>query len=63
MSSFQPGDPEYRFPGLPDYKIFGPLGAEMRFSTPFQAPDQNTGESKDAGPRPKSIELAYPQSS
>ena len=63
MPSLEPGDPGDRCPGLPDYKIFGPLGAEMRFSTPFQALDQNTGQSKDAGPRRKSIELAYPQSS
>jgi hypothetical protein len=63
MPGFQPGDPEDRCPGLPDYKIFGPLGAEMRFSTPFQALDQNTGESKDAGPPAETIELAYPQSS
>src|SRR5580693_6870569 len=50
LPSLQPGDPVDRCPGLPGLKIFGPLGAEMRFSTPFKALDQNTGESKDAGP-------------
>src|ERR1035438_4405177 len=50
LPSFEPGDPGDRFPSLLDLKTFGPLGAEMRFSTPFEALDQNTGESKDAGP-------------
>jgi hypothetical protein len=55
-----PGDPVDRCPGLPDDKIFGLLGAEIRFSTPFEAFDQNTGESKDAGSAARKIELAYP---
>jgi hypothetical protein len=52
-----PGDPVDRCPGVADLKIFGPLGAEMRFSTPFKALDQNTGESKDAGPAAKRSNL------
>jgi hypothetical protein len=51
MSSLPPGDPEDRCPGLPDDKSFWPLKAEMRFSTPFQALNQTTGEFLGRGTR------------
>src|SRR5579863_463410 len=63
LPGLAPGDPEDRCPGLPDYKIFGPLeSGDAILNTPLRRSTKKPGN-PGRGTRGRQIELAYPQSS
>jgi len=63
LPGLAPGDPGDRCPGLPDYKIFGPLeSGDAILNTPLRRSTKKPGN-PGRGTRGRQIELAYPQSS